>query len=737
MLVINGGPLYTISQIINLRSFVGYLKEFQKEIAGHDFSKFMILWEEYCTSDHAPSTEMIELLKMIKTSEFAKPMGQVVEMLLPLAETITSPEEAYPIYKLMVDIQSTNSAKLATIALTHATRRHSSQPKFNELLRLVGLRSKENFQGALAALDLLVHLQEGHFVYHTGGWGVGEVMEVSFLRETVDIEFENAPGRKSVSFLNAMKTLIPLPNSHFLARRFGDADNLEKEAKQDPVKVLKMVLEDLGPQTASEIKDAMCELVIPEKEWGKWWSQARAKLKRDLTVESPDSLREPFRLREQDHSHEDEFLAVIGKKKTISDILAAAHSFSKEHPQQMKNKTVKTAFLNMHADLEKRSDLTPSQACELLLMKQALYPDLGPNDLGTYLAKAPNLVDIINGMEIQQFKKQAWMWVREKQKNWVELFLQALSGSQASLLREYLVKELASEKEGLKKLLLSLVHHPSSDPELFFWFFIRYVIQDKKDLPLDVSVEAWWESLLILLSQIEKSSTYADLVKKITVLITQDRYKEVRHIFKDADLDFTKEFLLLTSKCHSLGDLDQKSIRSLAAVKYPELAGASAKSADKGRHVIWTTEEAYRKIQERIRHIATVETIDNAKEIETARAHGDLRENAEYKFAKERRARLQGEMRRLSEEVSRARVITPPDVTEEEVGVGSIVDVEDEKGRVTTYKILGPWDADPEKHILSVHSKFAEAMLGLHEKDTFAFKEEKFKIKALRTIFSA
>lgn len=715
---------------------MGYLKEFQKEIAGHDFSKFMILWEEYCTSDSAPAAEMVDLLRMIKGSEFARPMGQVVEMLLPLVETIKVPDESYGVIKLLLDIQTTQSPKLASLAQEHAQRTHGAHPKYQEFLRLVGLRSKESFQGALSALDLLAHLEEGQFVFHPGGWGVGEVMEVSFTREMVGIEFENAPGRKSISFSNAMKTLLPLAKTHFLARRFGDADALEQEAKSDPVKVIKLLLADLGPKSASEIKDELSQLVIPENEWTKWWSQARSKLKKDLSIESPDSLKEPFRLREESHSHEAEFIALIGKKKKISDILSAAHSFSKEHPQQLKSEAVKAEFAKMFSDLEKRSELTPSQECELILMKQALYPDLAKKGIGDLLNQAHNVVDIIGDMEIQQYKKQAWSWVREHKKDWAELFLAALSGTLVSPLREYLVKELAGEKEGLKSLIENLIRHPSTHPELFFWFFMRQVIAQKKDLPIETIDEMWWESLLILLNQIENLTGFTDLVKKITLILTQDRYQELRALFKKADLDFTKEFLLLVSKCHSLEDRDQKSIRSLAAVKFPELLGASPKVSDKGRHVLWTTQEGFQKVQERIRHIATIETIDNAKEIEAARALGDLRENAEYKFAKERRSRLQGEMRRLSEEVGRARVITPDDVNVEEVGVGSVVDVEDGQKKVTTYTLLGPWDADPEKHILSLHSKFAEVMVGLKVNDVFEFKEEKFKIKALRTVFS-
>ena len=714
---------------------MSYLKEFQREISKRDFSKFMVLWEEYCTSDSVPSAEIVELLEMIKRSDFSKPMGKIVETIVPLIETLPSPDEMYSALKLVVDLQTTQSPKLAETALEHADRRYRSHQKYHDFLRLVGLRSKDQYQGALSALDLLTHLGEKKFVFHTGGWGVGEIIELSYLRETAVIEFENSPGKKNISFVNAMKTLIPLQDNHFLARRFGNPDALEKRAKEDPVAVIKMLLTDLGPKTAAEIKDEMCELVIPEADWTKWWSQARAKLKRDLLVDSPDNLKEPFKLRAESLSYEEEFFSQIGKKKAITDILANAHSFSKEHSQQLKSEPVRSSFIKTLSELEERQDLPLAQEVEIHLMKQTLFPDLPKKDLNKIFSKAPNIADLIGAIEIQQYKKQAWIWVRENKENWPELFVMALENPAASLLREYFIKELSSKKETLHQLVEDLLHHPSKNPELFFWFFQREILQKKLEIPLSIKPERGWEALLTLLSQIENLSSYADLTRKINQFLLQNRYQEVRKLFKTASLPFTKEFLLLASKCHSLSNQDQKSLLSLAAVHFPELAKAGGGTEKRDRHVLWTTKGAFEKIQERIRHIATVETIDNAREIEAARALGDLRENAEYKFAKERRARLQGEMRRLSEEMSQARILVPDDVSQKEVGVGSVVQVEDSQGKVTTYQILGPWDADPEKHILSSHSKLAEAMHNLSVGDTFGFKEETFTIKSLKTIF--
>src|SRR5205085_3420258 len=98
-------------------------------------------------------------------------------------------------------------------------------------------------------------------------------------------EFENVTGIKHITFENAFKTLIPLSDSSFLARRFAHPDELEAEAKKDPVTILKLMLNDLGPLTAGQIKDELADLVIPEKDWTKWWQNARTRIKKDTMVQ--------------------------------------------------------------------------------------------------------------------------------------------------------------------------------------------------------------------------------------------------------------------------------------------------------------------------------------------------------------------------------------------------------------------------------------------------------------------
>ena len=718
---------------------MSYLEEFQKQINNRDFSKFLQLWEEYCTSDTVESEEFIQLLRMIKGSEFAKTFGQFVETALPLWQTIQNENGSYEVLKLLMDLQITNTPLLADTALQAIKKKHGEHPQINERLRMIGLRTRDNFQGAISNYDLLAHIGKGKFVFHTGGWGTGEIVDISTIREQLAIEFENVAGIKHITFSNAFKTLIPLSDDNFFARRFANPDLLEKEAKEDPVAIIKVLLRDLGPKTASEIKDELCELVIPEKDWSKWWQATRAKLKKDTMIETPDNIKDPFRLRKAEVSHEERLQKAIHNKTDLDEIIQTSYNFVRDHPNMLKKQDVKEPLKQKLLAVLEDPALLPAQELQLLIFLDNQFGHkVKEKSLPEYLLNIKNVDKVINEMEILALKKRALMLVKEYHADWVDLFLSFFYSLQQSALKDYVVKEL-SQGDGRNKFLdglSELIQHPAHNPELFVWYFQKITSKDKENLPFsDKEGQCiFFEAFLILYSQIESKPEYRDLIKKMYTILSGKRFAIVRSIIEGTSIEFLKEFLLLVAKCQSLSDHDVKILRSLAAVVHPSLSdNKNRKHPHLEGNVVWTTEAGYNKVKDRAQQIGTVEIVENAREIEAARALGDLRENSEYKFALERRSRLQGELRMLSEQLKRARLITKEDIFPNEVGVGCIVEVMDGKHNKISYTILGPWDADPDAHILSFQSKLAMSMFGLKVNDTFRFRDEDFKILGIKS----
>jgi len=717
---------------------MGYLKDFQTHIANHDYSSFLKLWEEYCSGDELEAEEVCEILRAVKTSEIAEPFGRHVERILPLWKTMPESPASDEVLRLIVDIQTTNNESLAELSLEYLQRRYANQKDFSDKIRLIGLRGKEKFQGALSNYELLSHMAKGNYVFHTGGWGVGEIVDVSIVREQLTLEFDYVPGKKELSFSTAFKTLVPIPNDHFLALRFGSPDLLETQAKETPVEVIRMLLRDLGPKTAADIKDELCDLVIPAAEWTRWWQTTRGKIKKDTMIETPEDIKEPFRLRKSALTHEAKLQKVLDTKPDANTFIQMVYNFLRDFPETLKNNEFKATLITKITEMLSFKEINLSQELQIHFFLQDLKQEKDSPLIGELINRFATIAEIVDSVEVLSFKKRVLMQARKCRADWKESFLDLLFKIDQSPLRDYILSELIAIKADaeLKQRFLDLYTHPARHPETFMWYFQK--LQSQEGIPFSDKQGKirFFEGLLILLSQIENTPDLREMVKKIHALLSAGRFALVRQMMQSASAEEAKEFILLASKSHSLSDHDQKIFHSTAEVAHPALAKASKKqktTADKESQVIWTTHEGWLKLKQRIEQIATVETVENAKEIEIARSHGDLRENAEFKSALEKRDRLQGELKLLSEQLNCARVITKDDIATNEAGVGTVVDCLNNKGQKVTYTLLGPWDANPEKNILALQSKLAQTIAGKSVGDKFSAQGDELTITAIRS----
>ncbi len=121
----------------------------------------------------------------------------------------------------------------------------------------------------------------------------------------------------------------------------------------------------------------------------------------------------------------------------------------------------------------------------------------------------------------------------------------------------------------------------------------------------------------------------------------------------------------------------------------------------------------YEKLEEELRRLRSVDRSSIVKEIEAARAHGDLSENAEFHAAKERQGQIESRIRMVEDRLARAQVIDPSGQALDQVRFGLTVELEDvETGEQITYTILGEEESDAANGRISVTSPVARALLG-------------------------
>ena len=125
------------------------------------------------------------------------------------------------------------------------------------------------------------------------------------------------------------------------------------------------------------------------------------------------------------------------------------------------------------------------------------------------------------------------------------------------------------------------------------------------------------------------------------------------------------------------------------------------------------TADGYQAMEQELKHLKSVERPAVIKAISEAREHGDLSENAEYHAARERQSFIEGRVQELEDRLSRAEVIDASKLNGETVKFGATITLADEDTEEeSTYQIVGQYEADINKGLLSVGAPLARALIG-------------------------
>jgi len=125
------------------------------------------------------------------------------------------------------------------------------------------------------------------------------------------------------------------------------------------------------------------------------------------------------------------------------------------------------------------------------------------------------------------------------------------------------------------------------------------------------------------------------------------------------------------------------------------------------------TPAGLKKIKDELKQLQSVERPKISQEIEVARAHGDISENAEFHAAKEKQSHIEGRIMDLNGYLSRVEVIDPKTLKGDQVVFGAtVVLVDQDSEKEVTYRIVGELEADLKRRWISVKSPIARGLIG-------------------------
>ena len=197
-------------------------------------------------------------------------------------------------------------------------------------------------------------------------------------------------------------------------------------------------------------------------------------------------------------------------------------------------------------------------------------------------------------------------------------------------------------------------------------------------------------------------------------------------IFKKVDVGLARDAMRRLQVTPLFDELTKRSLLARMVKVYPELetmiAGAETQEKAAPLIVSWSSLEKRRAEHE---EIVKVKIPENTKEIAIARSYGDLSENFEFKAAKQMQSVLMRRKADLEQMLHDARGTSFENPDTSRVSIGTIVTLRNaETNNEETYTILGAWDGDPDRHIISYQTAIGQALLGHEVAETISLNTE-------------
>jgi transcription elongation factor GreA len=200
-------------------------------------------------------------------------------------------------------------------------------------------------------------------------------------------------------------------------------------------------------------------------------------------------------------------------------------------------------------------------------------------------------------------------------------------------------------------------------------------------------------------------------------------------IFKKCDVTITRDAMRRLQLSPLFDELTKRSLLARFVKVYPELesmiTGAQPGLAGEKAAPLVVSWSSLEKRKAEYEELVKVKIPENSKEIALARSYGDLSENFEFKAAKQMQSVLMRRKAEIEQMLHNARGTSfeNPDTTR--VSIGTIVSLRDmQTNKEETYTILGAWDGDPDRHVISYQTAIGQALLGHEIGETVSLSTE-------------
>ena len=581
----------------------------------------------------------------------------------------------------------------------------------NKLIKPAGFEGKDPLDLCFDKLHYLRKLKEGILCFHET-WGFGVINEVDYFYNELVVDFDNKKDHV-LAFNYAAEALQIIADDHILSIRYNDIDSLNNMIKNEPGEVIRLALKSYGNMTVARLIDRLVPNVINEQDWKKFWDAARKKLKSDATIEIPKKRTDFIELHEGlSTNYDDIWFDKLNKENDIEKLFERFKEIieRKINTESEKAKNVLSDRLAYIINGSPKSK--PEWKAEGFIFGRLL--SINPQGLDIDGILHTLIEDDLSGMldklPTRQLETLLSILIENDKEALILRFNKIIPSVGYSVLNEIMSSLLRyDEEETVKQIISTALARRKASSSMLLWcqrtdaVLNKWQLISKSDLAFRIQ-EVLEQNLsgILLRSQNQLREKFQN----------QDWLYEV---MEDMTEQQRRDFMRRIYEGQGWESLDRKSLMAKVLRKYPELQDIVVSSSQNTvkKEIPFTSSRTFRERQKQLEKIMKVDIPENSKEIELARSYGDLKENAEFKYAKERQGLLMAQGAKLAEDLE---VVKPTDFTDSNtdmVSIGSGIKIKMMDNLELTYYILGVWDQDDDLNIISSETKLAKSLLGL------------------------
>ena len=558
-------------------------------------------------------------------------------------------------------------------------------------------------------VDLLLQLTNSGFCMHRS-WGFGRIKTVDTVFARFTIDFPNKTGH-TMDLAFAAESLKAIPRDHILARKAADLKGLRQMAALHHLDLIKVVIGSFGGKaTVDQIQQALVPDVIAD-DWKKWWEQAKREMKKDGHFVVPLKKTDPVIYQAQETSLQQRLLADFRAAKGLKARVAVAVEIVKATDDladkvALANEVIAALNVDLGTYLRTQTAVALEGvfAREDLRAMAGLAPIEGEVTGAQIWAQEVKFSALMENLPAAKHRRALEAFKAAHPDRWHEVVRIAINSVTARLCREF-ANLLAQEGHGaaLKETLTRLVSQHMASSELLLWLG-----KDRNDAFADILGPEVFRAMLTAMERDQFNERHSN---KLREFIISD-HELIADLTASADIDVIKDLTRALQLSPVFDDMDKRSLLARLVKSHPavqSLVTGEQTKQDAVLHVSW---ESLERRSNEYRELVDKKIPANSAEIGVARSYGDLSENHEFKAAKEMQGILKRRKAELEVLLSRARGTDFSNARTDVVSIGTVVDAADlATNKTETFTVLGAWDFDAEKGIISYLTPIGQALL--------------------------